>query len=149
MPEICVSRVFLQDADTLWRVLGDFAGLDQWLPDVQHCEVIGNGAGAVRKVERADGGIVRERLVRRDDAARLLVYEIIEAPGYDPQSGFSGSLCVQPDLSGSRVVWKASYRVSDALPRDKVERGQRRVEAMYAEGLAALAHKLENPAGRF
>lgn len=147
MPDICVSRVFHQDADTLWRVLGDFAALDQWLPDVQSCEVVGSGQGAVRRVERADGGIVRERLVRIDDAARLLVYEIIEAPGYDPQSGFSGSLCVQPGLSGSRVVWTATYQVGDAVPRDKVEKGQRRVEALYADGLAALAHKLESASG--
>ncbi len=148
MPDVCVSRVYAQDADTLWRMLGDFSALDQWLPDVHGCEVVGSGQGAVRRVQRADGGVVLERLVQIDHAARRLVYEIIEAPGYHPDSNFSGSLSVQPEPSGSRVVWEACYQVRDTVPEDKIEKGRRRVEAMYTEGLAALAHKLEASSGR-
>jgi protein-tyrosine phosphatase len=54
-------------ADVVWARIGQFGGIDKWMPGVDSCVVDGD----VRRLS-VFGMDITERLVARDDAARVL-----------------------------------------------------------------------------
>ncbi|MHC1558273.1 SRPBCC family protein [Actinomycetospora sp. C-140] len=84
MPETMSSTVVPADADAVWRVVRDFDALPSWVPAITASELEGGASsdqlGAVRKLTLGDGGVVRERLISRDDRARTLTYAILDSP---------------------------------------------------------------------
>ena len=64
-------------AEEAWKVVGDFVGLIEGmgLP----VEVEGEGIGQTRKISMGPAPIV-ERLEERDEAAKKIVYSIVEGP---------------------------------------------------------------------
>ena len=61
--------------DAVWAVAGDFGGLDQWMPAVDSCRLEDDV-----RVLSVLGMEVSEKLLRRDDAERILEYSIIASP---------------------------------------------------------------------
>jgi carbon monoxide dehydrogenase subunit G len=92
--EIDISR----SADDVWAVAGDFGGLASWMPGIEKCSVEGD----VRTIEMS-GMKIGERLVRRDDAARVLVYAIASGPA--PVDHHEATITVTPDGAGCHVTW--------------------------------------------
>lgn len=85
-------------ADEVWAVVGDFGGLDGWMPGVDACRIDGDN-----RILEVLGMEITERLVRRDDAARVLEYSIVESPlGAESHLG---RIAVHDQGDGSRVTW--------------------------------------------
>ena len=61
------------DPDKVWAVVGDFGGLDKWLPGVESCSQEGDD----RHLDMMNMKIT-EHLVRKDDSARQIVYGITD-----------------------------------------------------------------------
>ena len=83
MPRPYASGVVPASADAVWAHVRDFTSLATWHPAIAALELTsGSGAevGAVRKLTLGDGGIVIERLLALDDAARCHTYEFLENP---------------------------------------------------------------------
>lgn len=143
-----VTHRFEQSADQVWRVAGDFGGLQAWLPGVTGCRVEGSGAAnaggnAERLVTLLDGSITRERLESLDDANRCYEYSILEAKGFDADSEYRASFQVLPLASGgSEVHWGVKLRLPASIPADKSEKVKTRIAAMYAMFLQNLASVL-------
>jgi mxaD protein len=92
--EIDIAR----SADDVWAVAGDFAGIGDWMPGIEACTLDGD----VRTIEMS-GMTIGERLVRRDDADRVLVYSIASGPA--PVDHHEATITVTPAGEGSHVTW--------------------------------------------
>jgi carbon monoxide dehydrogenase subunit G len=94
MSEIDIAR----SADDVWKVAGDFGGLASWMPGIEKCTVDGD----VRTIDM-NGMQIGERLVRRDDAERVLVYSIVSGPA--PVDHHEATITVTPAGAGSHVTF--------------------------------------------
>ncbi len=86
-------------ADAVWAVIGDFGGIATWMPGVESCDVDGDGDDRVLKMM---GMEITERLERRDDEARELVYGIV---GGVPVINHKATITVVPEGTRSHVTW--------------------------------------------
>lgn len=105
----------------VWDVIGDFAaGPLRMAPGF----VVGCRAeGDVRVVTFADGLVVHERFLARDDDERRLVYAVVGGavrPDHD-----TAEMRVVPAAGGCRLVWTRDVRPDDLAPgfRAAMERG--------------------------
>jgi len=79
-PESCrvTSSVEVpSDAQSVWNMVGNFAGFPKFIPALDRCEVTGKGVRSVRKKWFKDGNIVIEQLNSRDDNARYMTWSLI------------------------------------------------------------------------
>jgi hypothetical protein len=114
------------DAESAWRALREFGDADRLFAGVlSGCACDGD----VRTVTFVNGLVVRERLVTRDDAARRIVYAVLDGSF----TQHSASMEIAPDGQGSRFIW-----TSDFLPDEAAEGVLPLVEA----GCAALQRNL-------
>ena len=84
-------------ADT-WRVVGDVAGVDRWVPGVDTCDVVGD----LRTVTTA-AGTITERITSRDDSSRWYEYALQEAPF--PFTSHLGRIQVHASGSGTQISY--------------------------------------------
>jgi carbon monoxide dehydrogenase subunit G len=116
--------------DEVWAVAGDFGGLDGWMPGVDSCRLEGDV-----RVLSVLGMEVQEKLVRRDDAERILEYSITESPLGAEQH--LGRVQVHDDDGDSRVTWWVEV-TPDTLTDLLV--------GTYQQALDTLKSHLEKPA---
>ena len=86
--------------------------------------------GDARIVTFANGMTAKELIVDVDDAARRLVWSVVEGR----PTHHNGSLQVFADQAGCRVVW-----IADILPHDLAKP----IGAMMQHGMDAMKRKLE------
>jgi len=84
-------------AGDAWAAIGDFAGVDKIFPDLDSLVIEGDD-----RVLGMFGMTIRERLVEKDDAARRLVYSIVDGV---PLESHQGIITVSEVGTGSKVVW--------------------------------------------
>ncbi|GAC1409402.1 MAG: SRPBCC family protein [Burkholderiaceae bacterium] len=96
----------------VWAVVGNFNGLDKWLPPVEASEATnGNTVGSVRTLSIAGGEKLHEVLEAYDAAAMTLRYRMRE-PNTKvlPVNNYSSTISVAPEGAGaSRVTWKGAF----------------------------------------
>jgi len=86
-----------QPADAVWAVVGDFGGIGAWMPGIESCALDGDD-----RVLKMMGMEITERLERRDDEARELVYGIV---GGVPVINHKATITVVPEGTQSHVTW--------------------------------------------
>ena len=65
-------------AREVWKVVGDFGGFTQFIPELESIEVIGEGPGSVRYKKFKEGGLrVVEQLNSHDDEAMSMTWTTI------------------------------------------------------------------------
>ena len=77
MADVKVEGELGASVDEVWKVVGDFVGMIEGMGVPVESE--GEGIGMTRKISMGPAPIV-ERLEERDDAAKKLVYSILEGP---------------------------------------------------------------------
>jgi mxaD protein len=88
--------------DEVWKVVGDFGGLKAFFPGIESFELEGDD-----RVIGMFGMSVRERLLAKDDAERVLTYSVIEGV---PIDSHTATISVLAAGDGSKVIW--AYDVS-------------------------------------
>jgi carbon monoxide dehydrogenase subunit G len=121
--EIDIAR----SADDVWKVAGDFGGLASWMPGIEKCTVDDD----VRTIEMS-GMQIGERLIRRDDAERVLVYGIVSGPA--PVDHHEATITVTPAGSGAHVTYAV-----DVEPDSMADL----LQGMYQQSLDALKAHVE------
>ena len=126
------------DAEQVWRLIGGFDALPDWLPFIPQ-SVLSEG-GRVRTLQSVEGGTIVERLLAFSEAGRSYTYTIIQGPA--PVRDYQATLRVLPlsDGQGSRVEWFGSFvpvGISD-------EEASTLFRTIYEDGLAALKQSLAN-----
>lgn len=119
-------------ADSVWRLIGGFNSLPDWLPYIPKSEL--SEGGRVRTLANPAGDAIVERLLAFDEATRSYSYAILAAPF--PVSGYRSTLRVLDGANGTaRVEWSGEFTpqgVSD-------EEASRLFHGIYEDGLKALA----------
>jgi hypothetical protein len=134
-------------ADKVWAAIGNFADWS-WHPAVEKTEATGNAVDATRVLTLKGGGVIKEKLTKRDDAKRTLSYEITDVDvKVLPVNQYSSIITVTDDGGKSKVEWKAAYyrgfMQNDPPPELNEEAAQKAVSGVYKSGLEALKTKLE------
>lgn len=92
-------------ADEAWKVVGDFVGLLESMGVPVEAE--GEGIGQTRTISMGPAPIV-ERLEERDEAAKKIVYSIVEGPL--PVSGYVSTMQLSDAGDGrSKLVWSSTF----------------------------------------
>lgn len=95
--------------EDVWKLVGQFGGLDTWMPGIESCVV----AGDVRTISLT-GMEIEEQLRDLDDSARRITYSVIKSPV--PLEHHEATITVEPDGDGSRVAWDVEVRPDEMLP---------------------------------
>jgi len=112
--------------DKVWAVVGDFGGLDNWLPGVESCRTEGDD-----RILDMMNIQVTEHLMSKDDGARQIVYGITAGV---PVEKHKATITVHPDGDGSRVTWEVD---TDDAMTDMMSQ-------IYQQGLVALKEHVES-----
>jgi carbon monoxide dehydrogenase subunit G len=94
--------------DDVWALVGDFGGIAGWMPGIESCRVEGED-----RIVETMGMTITERLVSKDDAARVLVYSIVDGV---PIQSHQGVVTVTPTGETSHVTWEV-----DATPDEMAD----------------------------
>ncbi|MDT0425258.1 MULTISPECIES: SRPBCC family protein [unclassified Streptomyces] len=133
MASTSVSRVVPADPETVWRLVGGFHALPDWLPYIP--ESTPQEGGRARRLRNADGGTIVERMTAFNDRERHYTYTILEAPF--PVRGYLSTLRVHevPGAPGSaEVEWTGRFAPDGVSEEEAVAL----FTGIYSEGLAAL-----------
>ncbi|MFD8544576.1 SRPBCC family protein [Streptomyces sp. NPDC059649] len=131
--------------DAVWQIIGRFGGLADWHPLLPP-SMIEDGAdpetpGAVQAFSVNGQVVIRERLLEKSDARRMLSYTIHESAV--PVSDYVATLSVHPHDAGAEIRWTATYEAADELvPGIEKHFG----DNVYATGLNALEERFARPA---
>ncbi|WP_329214488.1 SRPBCC family protein [Streptomyces sp. NBC_00683] len=127
--------------ERVWRLIGGFGSLPDWLPYIPSSE-LGEG-GRVRRLGNEDGGVIVERLEAFDNAARTYSYSILQAPF--PVTGYRSTLTVHgvPGRDAARVEWSGVF-TPDGVGEDEAVA---LFQEIYTDGLAALNRTLTTRTG--
>jgi hypothetical protein len=134
-------------ADKVWAVIGNFADWS-WHPAIAKTEATGNAVDATRVLTLKSGGVIKEKMTKRDDAKRTMSYEITDVDvKVLPVNQYSATVSVTDEGGKSVVEWKgAFYRgfmQNDPPPELNEEAAINAVSGIYKSGLEALKAKLE------
>ncbi|MFF2996910.1 SRPBCC family protein [Streptomyces sp. NPDC057950] len=126
--------------DRVWRLIGGFDSLPDWLPYIPTSE-LGDG-GRVRSLTNEEGGVIVERLEAFDHKARTYSYSILQAPF--PVTGYLSTLTVHETGRQDRahVRWSGSFTPDGISDNEAVAL----FHGIYADGLAALKRTLASTA---
>jgi carbon monoxide dehydrogenase subunit G len=113
-------------ADQVWKVVGDFGGIAEWMPGIETCRVEGDD-----RIIGMMGMTITERLVAKDDAGRTLTYAIADGA---PVESHEAVITVTPTGETSHVTW-----VVDAKPDDMADL----MTGLYQQSLEALKAHVE------
>jgi hypothetical protein len=119
--------------DQVWKLIGGFGSLPDWLPYIPKSELA--EGGRTRHLANPDGNTIIERLMAFDEKGRSYTYQILQSPF--PVTDYYSTLKVTSADGGknSRVEWSGEFTpkaVSD-------QEASRIFQTIYDDGLKALA----------
>jgi len=132
MPKVRVEEVIEADPRDVWRIMSDFGGLRAWNPQIDSCEVEGEGVGAVRTFSMT-GLTIKERLEAMDEGAKTFSYSIIEGPL--PATDYLATVEIGDAGAGqTRILWTSDFVPAGAPEADLVAL----FEGIYRGGIKAV-----------
>lgn len=150
--KIARSITIAAKPDAVWTVVGDFAGIGRWHPDVKTSEGSGgNAAGGRRKVTLKKGGTLDEGLDEWNAQARSYAYRLSD-PDLKalPVSSYSATLTVTPEGDGAKVEWLGRFYRGDTgnEPPEELsdEAGKAAMDRYFGDGLEGLKARVEGKA---
>lgn len=93
--------------DVVWSVVGDPTSVPRWFTKYVECTLEGD----IRTLRSAEGAVLVERLLERDDGARTYAYTVIAGP---PLASHWASFAVTPNGPGSTITWHTRAEFEDA-----------------------------------
>ena len=105
MAEVKVEGELGASVDEVWKLVGDFVGMVESMG--APVEASGEGIGMTRTIAMGPQPIV-ERLEERDEAAKKIVYSIVEGPL--PVSGYVSTMQLAEAGEGrSKLTWSSTF----------------------------------------
>jgi uncharacterized protein YndB with AHSA1/START domain len=130
MTKVSLSTKLAAPADKVWKLVGRFNALPEWLPPVKASKL--DAAGRVRTLDLAGGGTVTEKLETFDDKKRTYSYAITDSPL--PVSDYVATIKVSEDGKGSRIEWSSEFSPAGASEAE----ARKAIEGVYQAGFEKL-----------
>ncbi|OAB47346.1 SRPBCC family protein [Paenibacillus antarcticus] len=124
--------------DQVWKLIGGFNSLPDWLPYIPRSEL--SQGGRVRKLANPDGNVIIERLEAFNNKERAYTYSIMESPF--PVTNYLSTIHVR-ELDGSQsslVEWSGSFTPVGVSDEEVINL----FHGIYKDGLAALRQAFPN-----
>ncbi len=138
MAEVKVTKVVDVRAQDAWNAIRSIGGLDRWFPVIAKCSVQGQGVGARRVCELANGVTLFEKVEQIDDAGRVFKYSITDSPL--PIRNYLGTVKVHDAGGGkSEITWSAKFDVADDHRDEMVGM----LSGAFADGIKGLESDLK------
>jgi mxaD protein len=137
MPSLTNTIEIDESPDAVWGVLGDLEAVTEWIPGIASARV----EDTARYCVAADGSEIREEISDYSDERRSYRYAHLRQPV--PIAKSRGTLSVEPNGDGSRVVWEAEFDVLDPASEDAVTA---MLDGAYKQTLASLRQRIERGA---
>jgi uncharacterized protein YndB with AHSA1/START domain len=134
MTKVSLSTKLAVSPDKVWKIIGGFNALPNWLPAVKESKL--DAAGRVRMLDLAGGGSMSEKLETFDDKAHAYSYSIMRSPL--PVSNYVSTLKVSEDGQGSTIEWSSEFSPAGASEMD----AKKVVERIYQAGFENLKKML-------
>ena len=132
---VMVEREVAIPRSAVFATLMDFGGIKSILPEmIAKCDCVGNGVGAMRSIELADGGKVVERLEVSYDE-KVFAYSITENDALPLQNYFA-VVTLADAGSGTKISYGSNWIPNGASSSEIVEM----LEGLYnsiIDGIAA------------
>ncbi|MCO5065284.1 MAG: SRPBCC family protein [Rhizobiaceae bacterium] len=142
MPKVFVSTVINAPIERVWRTVGDFNGLPDWMPGMKSSSIEDGkeptGVGAVRAVKMATGGVLRERLEEFSPDEMRIVYSVLEGPL--PTSNIRTGMKLRPitDTHGTLGEWFSEFETEPG----KEDEGVAFMRSVFNSGFRSLKRHL-------
>jgi hypothetical protein len=143
MVKVTKSTILEAPVETVWEVLRDFNGHDQWHPIVAD-SVIEKGwpsdrVGCVRRFHLEDGSELRELLLTLSDADMAFSYCLLDTPV--PLLNYVAHVRLAPVTDGDMTFWHWESRFDTPAGRE-AELQQLVAENVYQGGFDAIRSHL-------
>ena len=139
MVRIVKSTIMEAPVESVWEVLRDFNGHDQWHPAVADSHIergfSSDKVGCVRRFHLADGSELREQLLALSDADMTFSYCLLETP--IPLLNYVAHVRLLPVTDGDLTFWHWTSRF-DTPPGREQELEKQVGEQIYEGGCAAV-----------
>jgi len=139
MSKVRVEEELQASADTVWKLVSEFAGIQKWAgPMIQGIEVEGEGIGAVRKISLPGDVVFREELRAYDEGGRSQSYAIV-GPSPIPVTDYLATLHIaEAGPNVCRVDWSSTFEPADVEEAKAIAI----VEGVYKGGIAGIKKAL-------
>jgi len=118
--------------DALWKKIGDFCGIATWHPAIAGCKLTDSGKRRMLTLKDG-GGVIVERLIKRDDAHRAYSYKIISSPL--PVADYRSTISVMDGKDGgSELKWTGKYLGKGPASAD----AKKTIDGIYQAGADVL-----------
>jgi mxaD protein len=94
--------------DAAWKVVGDFGGVANFFPGIESFRLEGDD-----RIIGMFGMEIRERLLSRDEDARVIAYSVVEGV---PIDSHKATITVEPAGEGSKVTWAYEVTPDEMAP---------------------------------
>jgi NADPH2:quinone reductase len=139
MTKVCETAVINAPTDEVWRILRDFNSHEIWHPAIAESHIEdghpADQVGAIRAFSLADGGVLREQLIRLDDRKRSFSYCLLEAPL--PLFDYVATVTLRPVTETGQTFWKWESQFRTPLERE-AELRSLVANDIYLAGMRAL-----------
>ncbi len=106
-----VVKSINKSAESVWRTISQFSGIENYVPAIASSESKGNGEGMERTCTMGNGASFDETLLRLDHQNMELQYNVHD-PSPLPFSNYTSKMKVNKvDSNTSELVWNCSYQV--------------------------------------
>ncbi|WGV57580.1 SRPBCC family protein [Brevibacillus brevis] len=117
--------------DQVWKLMGGFNSLPDWLPYIPSSEM--SEGGRVRRLENPDGDVIIERLVGFNEKERHYTYSIMQAPF--PVTNYESTIHVRENVGkGTLVEWSGEFTPVGVSDDEAIKL----FHGIYSDGLDAL-----------
>lgn len=144
MVKVVRSTVLEEPIESVWEVLRDFNGHDQWHPAVATSVIERSEAsdrvGCVRKFKLQDGSELREQLLTLSDLEQTFSYCLLDTPV--PLLNYVAHVSLYPVTDGDATFWQWQCRFDTPKGRE-VELGEMVGTQIYEAGFDAIRNHLK------
>ena len=139
MVKVVKSTIVEAPVDTVWAVLRDFNGHDQWHPAVADSRIergfSSDKVGCVRRFHLADGSELREQLLTLSDIDMAFTYCLLDTPV--PLLNYVAHVRLTPVTDGDMTFWHWESRFDTPAGRE-AELARLVGEDIYEGGFRAV-----------
>lgn len=137
MHKVNISETINSSANNVWKLVGDFGGLDTFVEAITKCTTEIQNADTVRTLTLQDGAEVKEKLEHLDNKKMILEYSILESPM--PIKNYKGKMEVNAlSDSKSEFTWSSSFEAAEGAGEEM----EKTLAGLYSLGVEGLKHKL-------